>query len=105
SALTEAAIVGSARVIDALLKAGADPNTRNPEGETTLMTVARSGPGDAARRLVEAGADINAKESWGGQSALMWAAAQSQAEMVKFLASKGADLNARGVLRQRGRTA
>src|SRR6185295_8935309 len=52
------------------------------------------------RRLLEARADINAKEDWGGQSALMWAAAQSQAEMVKFLASHGADVNARGVIRQ-----
>ena len=64
------------------------------------MAVARSGNVEAARRLLEAGADVNAKENWGGQSALMWAAAQSQAEMVKFLASKGADLNARGVIRQ-----
>ena len=64
------------------------------------MAVARSGNVEAARRLLEAGADVNAKEDWGGQSALMWAAAQSQAEMVKFLASQGADLNARGVIRQ-----
>ena len=61
------------------------------------MAVARSGKVEAARRLLDAGADVNAKEAWGGQSALMWAAAQSQAEMVKFLASQGADLNARGV--------
>jgi ankyrin repeat protein len=52
TALTEAAIVGSTRVIDALLKAGADPNTKNPEGETPLMAVARSGNVDAARRLL-----------------------------------------------------
>src|SRR6266516_457169 len=64
------------------------------------MAVARSGNLDAARRLVDAGADVNAKEHWGGQSALMWAAAQGQAEMVKFLASSGADVNARGVIRQ-----
>ena len=64
------------------------------------MAVARAGKVDAAKRLLEAGADINAKEDFGGQTALMWAAAQSQAEMVKLLASKGADLNARGVIRQ-----
>jgi ankyrin repeat protein len=62
--------------------------------------VARSGNVRAATLLVEARADVNAKESFGGQSALMWAAAQSQAEMVKFLAASGADLNARGVVRQ-----
>ena len=86
--------------IDALLKAGADPNGRTPEGETPLMAVARAGKVDAAKRLLEAGADINAKEDFGGQTALMWAAAQSQVEMVKLLASKGADLNARGIIRQ-----
>src|SRR5204863_3671868 len=100
SALTEAAIIGAAPVIDALLKAGADPNTKNPEGETALMAVARSGKTEAAKRLLDAGADVNAKEAWGQQSALMWAAAQSQAEMVKLLASRGADVNARGVVRQ-----
>src|SRR6266446_4473747 len=64
------------------------------------MAVARSGKVEAAMRLLDARADINAKENWGEQSALMWAAAQSQAEMVKFLATRGADVNARGVIRQ-----
>ncbi len=64
------------------------------------MAVARSGKVEAARRLLEAGADVNATEAFGGQSALMWAAAQGQGEMVKLLASKGANLNARGVVRQ-----
>jgi uncharacterized protein len=100
TAITEAAIVGSEKVLDALLKAGAGPNTRNPEGETPLMAAARSGKVEAAKRLLEAGAEINATETFGGQSALMWAAAQGQGEMVKLLASKGADLNARGVVRQ-----
>src|SRR4029453_7469474 len=100
AAITEAAIIGSAPIIDALLKAGADANTTNPEGETPLMAVARSGNVAAARLLVEARADVNAKETFGGQSALVGAAAQRQAEMVKFLAANGADLNARGVVRQ-----
>ena len=64
------------------------------------MAVARSGNLEAAKRLLDAGADINAKETWGEQSALMWAAAQSQADMVKFLASRGADVNARGIIHQ-----
>ena len=64
------------------------PTRRTPEGETPLMAAARSGHVDAAKRLLDAGADVNAKESFGGQSALMWAAAQRQAAMVKFLASR-----------------
>src|SRR5947199_221794 len=66
----------------------------------TLVDAAEQGNRAAALVLLEAGADINAKEAFGGQSALMWAAAQRQAEMVKLLASKGADLNARGVIHQ-----
>jgi ankyrin repeat protein len=53
------------------------------------MAAARSGKVDAAKRLLDAGADVNAKEGWGGQSAVMWAAAQGQADMIKLLASRG----------------
>ena len=38
-----ASINGSAPMIDKLLKAGADPNERGPEGETPLMLAARNG--------------------------------------------------------------
>jgi ankyrin repeat protein len=105
SAITEAAIIGSAPIIDALISlpprgAGADPNFKTPDGETPLMAAARSGKVDAAKTLLAAGADINAKETWGGQSAIMWAAAQSQADMVKFLASKDANLNDHGKVNQ-----
>jgi ankyrin repeat protein len=100
SAITEAAIIGSAPIIDALIKAGADPNFKNPDGETPLMEAARSGRIDAAKRLMDAGADVNAKENWGGQSAVMWAASQSQADMIKLLASRGADVNAIGKVNQ-----
>src|SRR5262249_40374038 len=89
-----------APIINVLVKAGADPNTKNPEGETPLMAAARSGKLEAAKVLLEAGADINAKETFGGQSAIMWAAAQRQPEMVKLLASRRADVNARGVINQ-----
>src|SRR5262249_29623117 len=83
-----------------LLKAGADPNTKNPEGETPLMAVARSGNVEAATRLLDAGADGKAKKEWGGQTAVMGAAAQNQAEMVKILGPRGEDVNAGGVIRQ-----
>jgi len=105
SAITEAAIIGSAPIIDALISlpprgSGADRNFKTPDGETPLMAAARSGKVDAAKTLLAAGADINAKETWGGQSAIMWAAAQSQADMVKFLASKDANLNDHGKVNQ-----
>jgi ankyrin repeat protein len=50
--------------------------------------------------LLDAGADVNATEEWGGQSALMWAAARGNADMVRFLAARGALLDAHGLVRQ-----
>ena len=46
-----------------------------PEGETALMTAARSGNVEALRVLLAHGADVNAQERWMGETALMWAAA------------------------------
>ena len=63
------------------------------------MAAARSGKVPAVKLLLDAGADVNAKETWGGQSALMWAAAQQQPAMVKFLIAHGANVNARGAVR------
>src|SRR5690606_37579621 len=79
-----------------LLDAGADVESPNPEGQTALMVVARTGRVDTARLLLERGADVNAKEQWGGQSALMWAAAQKQPEMIRLLLEHGAEVDARG---------
>jgi len=40
---------GSAPMIEVLIKAGADPNTVSPGGETVLMTAARTGRVDAVK--------------------------------------------------------
>ncbi len=48
--ITLAATNGSAKVIEALLAAGADPNTNTPEGEPVIMTAARTGAVDALKR-------------------------------------------------------
>ena len=56
--LSEAAAAGNPAMIEALLKAGADPNTlTTADGETVLMTAARAGqleavksPGDPGRQ-------------------------------------------------------
>jgi ankyrin repeat protein len=53
----------------------------------------------AATLLLDAGADVNAIELWGEQSALMWAAAQKQPAMIKLLISRGADVDVRGAVR------
>src|SRR5205085_12027382 len=84
--------------LKALLDAGADVESPNREGQTALMTVARTSRVDAAEVLLAHGARIDAREQWRGQTALMWAAAQSQPEMVRFLVAHGADVNARSTV-------
>ncbi len=98
--MSEAALIGSEPVIRKLLSAGVNPDSPNPEGETALMLVVRTGRLDAAELLIDAGADVNAKESWAGQTALMWAGAQLQPAMVKLLLANGAEVNARSTVRQ-----
>ncbi|HXC59604.1 MAG TPA: ankyrin repeat domain-containing protein, partial [Steroidobacteraceae bacterium] len=72
------------------LKAGANPNSASSEGQTALMVVARTGNLENAKELLRAGADVNARESWGGQTALMWAAAAQQPAMLSLLLKHGA---------------
>jgi ankyrin repeat protein len=96
--LALAAQQGSQAVLDLLLKAGANPN--DPvnfvnAGETPLMSAARSANVDAVKALARAGADVNAKETWSGQTALMWAAAEGDSAMASTLLELGADLRAR----------
>lgn len=86
---------GDTAIMQALLAAGGNSESPNSEGQTLLMAVARTGNTATARLLLERGANINAIESWGGQSALMWAAAQRQGAMVRLLAERGADVDAR----------
>jgi ankyrin repeat protein len=72
-------------MIELLLNAGADPNAALLEGETPLMTAARTGNADAVRLLLARGANVNAVEKWKQQTALMWAAHEGNAEVAKVL--------------------
>ncbi len=87
-----------------LLEHGADPDLPNLEGETALMIAARAGNLEAAELLLSHGANIHAKEQWGGQTAIMWAAAQSQPAMLKLLIAHGANINEHGFARHWDRT-
>jgi ankyrin repeat protein len=46
------------------------------------------------RMLINAGADLNAKDNDGGMTALHWAAKRGKFDIVKALINAGADLNA-----------
>jgi ankyrin repeat protein len=90
-----AATNANAAMIELLIAAGADPNGASPEGETPLMIAARVGVPEALAAILGHNADVNAKESWRGQTALMWAAAEGHAPAVQLLARKGADVTLR----------
>ena len=62
----------------------------NAEGQTALMAVARTGNIEAAKLLLKAGANVNAREHWGEQTALMWAASKRQPQMLQLLLKSGA---------------
>jgi ankyrin repeat protein len=99
--VSEAAALGNPAIIEQLLKAGADPNTRTTaDGETVLMTSARAGNLDAVKVLLDHGADVNAKEAYRGQTALMWAAAERHAEVVGLLLQHGADWKVQSSFRE-----
>ena len=90
-----------ADVIDALLAAGADPNRGNAFGKTALMYAVQELDLEGVRRLVQAGADVDAATKVGevcevlvqpgGRTALMYAAWQATPEIVRALLDAHAD--------------
>jgi ankyrin repeat protein len=82
---------GSATMIDALIKAGADAAKADETGTTPLMLVAASGSADAIKVLLDHGAQVNAMESAHGQTALVFAAAHNRDAAVKLLIARGAN--------------
>ena len=63
-------------------------------GDTALMMAARTGQVEAVKVLLDHGAQVNAKETWGDTTALMWAVSEHHPAVVKMLIDHGADVNA-----------
>jgi ankyrin repeat protein len=82
-------------MVQLLIEAGADVNAVLPEGETILMTAARTGRPEAVQALLAAGARVDAREKWYGETALHWAAAENHADTVRLLVARGADVDER----------
>ncbi len=73
--LTEAVKVNDLDLVTMLIGAGADANSPTQDNETALMLASQIGSLPIAQLLVDHHANVNAIESFRGQTALMWAAA------------------------------
>lgn len=83
-----------AKLVQALLKAGARPSARNQFGSTPLMEAASVGHTEIIRLLLKAGADVESP-NFEGQTALMAVARTGNAEAARLLLRAGANPNAR----------
>ena len=108
--LHQAARAGHEEVVALLLRAGADPDSRDGSGRTALMRAARGAAVEAGRRLLDAGAEVNAQSEDRGITALMQvvsgsffrrtsgetARPEDEAEFARMLFDRGADPNLAG---------
>jgi ankyrin repeat protein len=78
-------------VVNLFLEAGMDPNVAEEE-KTALLEACRRGYPEVGLALIEAGADINAKDSY-GVSCLMFSAITGSNELILKLIEKGTDVN------------
>jgi ankyrin repeat protein len=95
SPLIEAVKLGDIDLVRLLLDGRADPNSANQDNQTALMLAASVGSLKIAELLTARGANINAVESFRGQTALMWAAAGNYPDIVDLLIAHRADVRRR----------
>jgi ankyrin repeat protein len=91
--LHDAAREGDAAKVAALLKQGADVNSRDDSRETPLIDAALAGKTEVAAVLIEAKADIDARNDR-GFSALHAAAYSGSVEIAELLLDHGAEVDA-----------
>ena len=97
TALMTAAKVGSVAVVRTLLTGGADWLSLTALNDEASANIAPASSGYGALTPPPPPtnrANVNARESWYGQTALMWAAAEGHADIVRLLIEAGANVNA-----------
>ena len=87
------------KTVEALLRAGTDPNSRDDLDATALMHATLYASEPCMKLLLDKGASVNATAK-GGSTALMWAT--GEASKVRLLLARGADPN---IKNKRGLTA
>lgn len=90
-----AVIWKSEKIIELLLSAGADVNIKN-DHDSTALQYALNYPYenfDIIKTLIEAGGDVNSRDSIKGSSALHWSVEQNDINMADYLLTRGANVN------------
>ena len=90
-ALRDAARAGDVTKIEALLAAGAPVDAPARYGQTPLYFAAEKGHLEAAKQLVERGANVNARDSFFGASVVGIALQGEHFELVRYLLAHGAE--------------
>jgi truncated hemoglobin YjbI len=90
--LHDATMVGEAELAALLIRLGADPDAREPEGHTPLY---RASTGDVARVLLEAGATVDVASGPTQGTALHQAARRGSVSVAQALLDHGAAIDAR----------
>lgn len=101
TALEHAVRNANREMVQLLISAGANVNTKNESGETVLMMLDDDATSDLVWDLINAGAKVNVQDD-AGNTALMQAATANNLEMLKALIDAGAEINTRN---KAGRTA
>jgi ankyrin repeat protein len=86
--------LNDADLFSSLLARGANPNSQAPGGMTALILAAAL-PSTYVKRLIEVGANVNARNS-AGQTPLMEAVRAGKVENVNLLVAAGAVVDAVG---------
>ncbi|PWT80550.1 MAG: hypothetical protein C5B44_05255 [Acidobacteria bacterium] len=94
TALENAVLNSNREMIQVLLLAGADVNTRDKVGRTPLMLLGDDITADAVWDLINAGAKVNLRDE-DGNTALIDAASCNNLEILKVLLDAGANVNAK----------
>jgi len=98
TALTQACFYGRNRIVDILIRAGADLNLRGVRDYPPIVAAAAFQHFHIVRRLGEEGADLDLYDEM-GRTALHHAAAHGAIRTLLFLVKLGANVNAVSVMR------
>lgn len=95
TALTLAVEQGNLEIVNVLIAAGADVNRALPEGETVLMTAARTGNLPVLQALLKKDSRVDVRDGFYGETALIWATDADHMDAVAALLDAGAGIDTR----------